>query len=131
MDAVILAAHGALLASMAASRVANAFGVNRRAASFTSATIVLASIVSGRFGRPPGLPETPGLKLVDRSPPRAIASLRLFYCLFIDRCVHTPIQGNHPRECGGASGPQPAQNIHYVKRRLVSRQINERDAGDL
>jgi hypothetical protein len=35
--------------------------------------ILLASIVWGFFGWPPGLPETPGLKLVDLIPPRGIA----------------------------------------------------------
>ena len=34
------------------------------------------------LGRPPGLPLTPGLKLVDRSPPFGIASVCLFFCLF-------------------------------------------------
>ena len=45
--------------------------------------ILLTSIVWGVFGRPPGFPETPGLKLVDRIPPRGIASVRLLDCLFL------------------------------------------------
>jgi hypothetical protein len=44
--------------------------------------ILLTSIVWGLFGRPPGLPETPGLKLVHLKPPRGIASVRQFDCLF-------------------------------------------------
>jgi hypothetical protein len=58
------------------------FGRHGARQAFTSATIRFASMVSGLFGRPPGLPETPGLKLVERSPPRGIASVRLFGCLF-------------------------------------------------
>jgi hypothetical protein len=41
-----------------------------------------ASIVSRRFGRPSGLPDTPGLKLVDLSPPLGIAWFCLFWGLF-------------------------------------------------
>ena len=57
-------------------------GVISRAAAFTSAMVLRASIVAGRFGRPPGLPEMPGLKLVDRRPPFDIAWFCLFHCLF-------------------------------------------------
>ena len=41
-----------------------ALGVISFASSLTSAMILRVSIVSAFFGRPPGLPETPGLKLV-------------------------------------------------------------------
>ena len=47
------------------------FGAYSRANAFTSASIRFASIDEGLLGRPPGLPETPGRKLVDRLPPRA------------------------------------------------------------
>jgi hypothetical protein len=43
-----------------------ASGAHSRAKALTFATIRLASIVWGVFGRPPGLPETPGLKLKQR-----------------------------------------------------------------
>jgi len=82
MAAVTLAAHGALVASMADSSVSNAFGVNWRAASFTSAIILRASIVSGRFGLPLGLPLWPRFQEVALRPPFGIACFRLFYCLF-------------------------------------------------
>jgi hypothetical protein len=52
--------------------------VSSRAAAFTSSTTLRASIVSGRFGRLSGLPETPGLKLVDLSPTLGIA----WFCRF-------------------------------------------------
>ena len=38
--------------------------------------------VAAFLGRPWGLPDMPGLKLVDRLPPLGIASLCLFVCLF-------------------------------------------------
>jgi hypothetical protein len=52
--------------------VASAWGVDSRAAAFTSETIRLASIVSGLFGLPPGLGHVPGRQLVDRLPPLGI-----------------------------------------------------------
>ena len=50
--------------------VAIASGAQSRANALASASIRLAAIVCGLFGRPPGLAETPGLKDVERSPPR-------------------------------------------------------------
>ena len=67
---------------MIAFRVEIASGAHSRAKAFASATSCLAVIVVGFLGRPPGLPETPGLKLVDRGPPRGIVSARLIVCLF-------------------------------------------------
>ncbi len=52
------------------------------ASALASASTCRRSIVAGFFGRPPGLPLTPGLKLLDLFPPRGIASARLFGCLF-------------------------------------------------
>jgi hypothetical protein len=57
---------------MTALSVSIASCVSSCASAFTSVTIRRASIVSGRFGRPLGLPLTPGLKLVDLKPPLAI-----------------------------------------------------------
>jgi hypothetical protein len=59
--------------------------VHRLRGDFTSGGLRLglrASIVSGRFGRPSGLPDTPGLKLVDLSLPLGIAWFCLFWGLF-------------------------------------------------
>jgi len=56
--------------SMTVFSVEMASGAHARAKPLTSAKILLTAIVWGFFGRPPGLPETPGLKLVERSPPR-------------------------------------------------------------
>jgi hypothetical protein len=78
MAAVTLAAYGALVASIAASSVAKAFGVNWRAASFTSAMTFRASIVSDRFGLPLRLPLWPRFQEVDLRPPFGIAWFRLF-----------------------------------------------------
>ena len=71
------AAGGAFSLSMTVLKVAMASGAHCWANALTSASTLRASIVRGLFGRPPGLPETPGLKLVDRIPPRDIASTRL------------------------------------------------------
>jgi hypothetical protein len=57
--------------------------VSARAAVFTVTKICRAAIVSGRRGRPLGLPDTPGLKLVERLPPRGIVWSRLLAGLFL------------------------------------------------
>jgi hypothetical protein len=69
---------------MIVRNVEMASGAHSSARNLTSAWTLLSSIVLGLLGRPPGLPETPGLKLVDRLPPRGIcfASDGLFGCLF-------------------------------------------------
>jgi hypothetical protein len=64
---------GALPSRITAASVSIASCVSTRAAVLTVTKICLAAIVSGRRGRPFGLPDTPGLKLVERLPPRGIA----------------------------------------------------------
>jgi hypothetical protein len=82
ISAATRAAHGAVGAVKAALSVSSASCVSSFAAALTSAMIFLASIVCGLLGRPPGLPDLPGLKLVDRFPPRGtVASDCLFDCL--------------------------------------------------
>jgi hypothetical protein len=71
--AAIRAAGGAFPSRITPASVSIASCVSARAAAFTVTKICLAAIVSGRRGRPPGLPDTPGLKLVERLPPRGIA----------------------------------------------------------
>jgi hypothetical protein len=63
-------------------KVAIASGAHCRANAFASTITCLASIVAGLLGRPPGLPDAPGLKLVERSPPRDMVTARLIVCLF-------------------------------------------------
>jgi hypothetical protein len=93
----IRAAGGIFESSMIVFRVETASGAHSRARAFTSATILLASIVCVLFGRPPGLPELPALKLVERNPPRGIVSVRLFGRLFKPLCCL--FQPARPRSC--------------------------------
>jgi hypothetical protein len=72
------AAGGALPSRITAASVSIASWVSGRAAVLTVTRACLAAIVSDRRGRPLGFPETPGLKLVERLPPRGIVSSRLF-----------------------------------------------------
>jgi hypothetical protein len=70
------AAGGAFGSFMTCLSVSTASRVNPRAAAFTSATILPASMVSGRLGRPSGFPEMPGLKLVDLRRPFGVVWFR-------------------------------------------------------
>ena len=66
-------------------------GVQRRLASgflYTKDDPPDLDNVWGLFGRPPGLPETPDLKLVDLIPPRGIASVACL-CLFSEAALST------------------------------------------
>ena len=76
--AEIRAAAGAFPSRITAASVSIASCVSTRAAALTVTKFCLAAIVSDRRGRPLGFPETPGLKLVERLPPRGIVSSRLF-----------------------------------------------------
>ena len=75
--AEIRAAAGAFPSRITAASVSTASCVSTRAAALTVTKICLAAIVSGRRGRPVGLPDTPGLKLVERLPPRGIEPPRV------------------------------------------------------
>jgi hypothetical protein len=83
--AEIRAVGGALPSRITAASVSIASCVSARAAVFTVTKICRAAIVSGRRGRPLGLPDTPGLKLVERLPPRGIVWSRLLAGLFFSR----------------------------------------------
>jgi hypothetical protein len=74
-----------LWSAIASLSVSIASRVSSRAAAFTSATTLRASIVSSLSGRPSGLPDCPGLKLVDRKPPFGIAWFYLFVGLLTYR----------------------------------------------
>jgi hypothetical protein len=74
------AAGGAFALVMTSESVWIASGASGLASAFASARAWRTG--GGNFGLPPGLPLWPGLKLVDRLPPRGmVASLRLFFCL--------------------------------------------------
>lgn len=82
--AALTRADGGALTSFTTSTSASiASFVLSRAKAFTSAMTLRASIVSGRFGRPPGLPDWPGLKLVERAPPLAMNYLNTPDCLSV------------------------------------------------
>jgi hypothetical protein len=71
--AEIRAVAGALPSRITAASVSIASCVSTRAAVLTVTKICLAAIVSGRRGRPQGLPLTPGFQLVLFLPPRDIS----------------------------------------------------------
>jgi hypothetical protein len=75
--AEIRAVGGALPSRITAASVSIASCVSARAAALTVMKICLATIVSGCRGRPLGLPDTPGLKLVERLPPEGICLVSL------------------------------------------------------